>query len=71
MGKLHSTPLSMNMDEGITATNNMGVCSLLLCYFNDVDIVTEHLDLFNVPVVNCATLYHEVIYVFQKCEIPA
>ena len=69
MAKLRSTPFSMNMDEA-TATNNMQVCSLLVCYFNGVDIVTEHLDSFNVPVVNNATLYHEVMDVFQNRELP-
>ena len=63
MAKLRSTPFSMNMDETM-ATNNMQVCSLLVCYFNGVDIVTEHLDSFNAPVVNSATLYHEVMDVF-------
>ena len=59
----------MNMDEA-TATNNMRVCSLLVCYVNSVNIVTEHLDSFNAPVVNSATLYHELMDVSQKCEIP-
>ena len=69
MAKLLSTPFSMNMDEA-TATNNIRVCSLLVCYFNGDDIVTEHLDSFNAPVVNNSTLYHEEMDVFQKCEIP-
>ena len=69
IAKLRSTPFSMNMDEA-TATNNMRVCSLLVCYFNGVDLVTEHLDSFNPPIVNSATLYHEVMDVFQKREIP-
>ena len=69
MAKLRSTLFSINMDEA-TATNNVRVCSLLVCYFNGVDIVIEHLDSFNAPVVNSATLYHEVMDVFQKREIP-
>ena len=69
MAKLRSTPFSMNMDEA-TATNNMRVCSLLVCYFNGVDIVTEHHGSFNAPVVNSNTLYHEGMDVFQKHEIP-
>ena len=69
MAKLRSTSFSMNMDEAI-ATNNMRVCSLLVCYFNGVDIFTEQLDSFNAPVVNSATLYHKVMDVFQKREIP-
>ena len=47
----------------------MRVCSLLFCYFS-VGINTEHLDSFNTPVVNSATLYHEVMDVFRKNEIP-
>ena len=69
MAKLHSTPFSMNMDED-TATNNIRVCSLLVCYFNGVDIVTEPLDSLNAPVANIATLFHDVMDVFQKREIP-
>ena len=69
MPNLRSTPFSMNMDEA-TATINMRVCSLLVCYFNGVDIVTEQLDSFNAPVVDSATLYLEVMDVFQKREIP-
>ena len=69
MAKLLSTPFSMNMDEA-TATNNIRVCSLLVCYFNGDDIVTEHLDSFNATVVNNSTLYHEEMDVFQKREIP-
>ena len=69
MAKLRSTSFSMNMDEAI-ATNNMRVCSLLVCYFNGVDIFTEQLDSFNAPVVNSATLSHKVMDVFQKREIP-
>ena len=47
MGKLRGAraPLSLNMDEA-TATNNVPVCSLLVCYFNSVNIVTEHLDTY-------------------------
>ena len=63
MPNLRSAPFSMNMDEA-TATINMRVCSLLVCYFNGVDIVTEHLDSFNAPVVNSTTLYHEVMDAF-------
>ena len=63
MAKLCSTPFSINMDEA-TATNNMRVYSLLVCYVNGVDIVTEHLDSFNAPVVNSTTLYHEVMDAF-------
>ena len=59
----------MNIDEA-TAANNMQVCSRLVCYFNAVNIVTEPLDSFNAPVVNSATLYHEVMDVFQIYEIP-
>ena len=69
MAKLRSTPFSINMDEA-TATNNIQVCSLLVCCFNGDDVVTEHLDSFNAPVVNNSTLYHEVMDVFQKREIP-
>ena len=46
----------------------MRLCSLLFCYFS-VDINTEHLDSFNAPVVNSATLYHEIMDVFRKNEI--
>ena len=63
MAKLRSTPFSMSMHED-TATNNMRVYSLLVYHFNCVDIVIEHLDSFNAPVVNSATLYHEVMDVF-------
>ena len=69
MAKLCSTPFSMNMNEA-TVTNNMRVCSLLVCYFNGVDVVTQHFDSFNAPIVNSATLYHEVMDFFQKREIP-
>ena len=69
MAKLRSTPFSMNMDEA-TATNNMWVCSLLVCYFSGVNIVAEYLHSFNAPVFNSATLYHVVMDVFQKRKIP-
>ena len=59
----------MNIDEA-TAAHNMQVCSRLVCYFNAVNIVIEPLDLFNAPVVNSATLYHEVMDGFQIYEIP-
>ena len=68
MAKLRSTPFSMNMNEA-TATNNMRVFSPLVCYFNGVNIVTEHIDSFNVPAVNSATLYQQVMDVFQKRKI--
>ena len=67
MAKLRSTPFSMNMDEA-TAINNMQVCSLLVCYFNGVGIVTEHFDSFNALVVNSATRYHEVMNVNVKFQ---
>ena len=58
----------MTMDEA-TTTSNMRVCSLLVCYFNGVNIFTKRLDSFNAPFVNSATLYHEVMDIFQKREI--
>ena len=48
----------------------MWVCSILVCYLNGVDIVTEHFDLYNEPVFNSATFYREIMDVFRKREIP-
>ena len=50
----------------------MRVCTVLVCYCNNElgEIVTEHLDLFDAPVIDSDSLYKEFVELFARLELP-
>ena len=57
------------MDEA-TASNNMRVCTVLVSYHEDNQIITEHLDSFNAPVVESEILFNEMKSMFHRLKLP-
>ena len=66
---LQTTPFSLNMDEA-TATNNTRICAVLVTYCKGNEIITEHLNSFDLPVVNSEVLFEGVKSLFQEMKLP-
>ena len=68
---LKTTPFSLNMDES-TPSNNMCVYTVLVCYYNNElgEILTEHQDSSDAPVVDSESLYKELADLFARLKLP-
>lgn len=68
---LKQSYFSLNIDECTSETNHR-VVTVLVSYFSlkEEKVVTKHLSSFSVTKVDSATLYNELVKLFEKFELP-